>query len=75
VEATVREGLAPNKQTRQRFNMEKFNFKQYSVSSNVPFWSTIGLQLWKLWMLKWILVVLGKRLEGISELQTESRLS
>jgi hypothetical protein len=38
--------------------MERFNLKK--LKSNIMLRSDIGLQLWKIWMLRWKLIVLGK---------------
>jgi hypothetical protein len=67
VVAKVRERLAVNKQRSHRFHMERFNLKNFKdkVKSSIALRSGIGLQLFKIWMLGWILIVLGTRLERI----------
>jgi hypothetical protein len=41
--------------------MERFNLKKLNeVKSNIMLMSQIGLQLWKIWMLRWKLIVPGK---------------
>jgi hypothetical protein len=72
--AKVRERLAVNKQRIHRFYMERFSLKNLNgeeVKSSIMFRSQIGLQLWKFWTLRWILIVLGKKLERISTFQPE----
>jgi hypothetical protein len=53
VVAKVRERLAMNKQRSQRFHMERFNLKRFVLRSQT------GLQLWKIWTLRWKLIVPG----------------
>jgi hypothetical protein len=58
VVAKVRERLAVNKQQgSHRFHIEKFNLKKLNEveeKSNIVLRSQIGLQLWKIWMQRWI---------------------
>jgi hypothetical protein len=64
----VRERLAVNKQRSQRFDIERFNLKKLNEvegKSNIVLSSQIGLQIWKIWMQMWKLVVFGKREERI----------
>jgi hypothetical protein len=52
----VREILAVNKQSSQRFDMERFNLKKFNDvegKSNFALRSQIGLQLWKIWTQRW----------------------
>jgi hypothetical protein len=53
VVAKVKERLAVNNQRLQRSHMERFNLKKLKeVKSNSVLMSQIGLQLWKIWMLR-----------------------
>jgi hypothetical protein len=45
-----------------RFNLNKLNDR---VKSNFVLWSHIGLQLWKIWTLRWKLIVPGVLLESV----------
>jgi hypothetical protein len=64
VVAKVREQLAVNKQRSHRFHMERFNLKKLNkVKSNIGLRSQIGLQLWKIWMQRWKLIMPGKLLD------------
>jgi hypothetical protein len=63
VVAEVRERLAMNKQGSHRFCMESFNLKK--VKSSIVLRSQKRLQLWKIWTLRWIVIVLEKLLERI----------
>jgi hypothetical protein len=67
--AKARERLAVNKQSSQRFHMERFNLKKLNEvedkKSNIMLRSQIGLQLLKIWTQRWKLIVLGKRFERI----------
>jgi hypothetical protein len=70
----VKKRLAMNKQRSHRFQMERFNLKKLRkerkmVKSNIALRSQIGLQLWKIWTLRWKLIVLKKRLERIQTFQ------
>jgi hypothetical protein len=61
--AKIRERLAVNKQRSQRFDIERFSLKKLNevgVESNFVLRSQIGLQLWKIWMQMWTLIVNGK---------------
>jgi hypothetical protein len=73
--AKVRERLAVNKQRSQRFNTERLNLKKVNdvkIKCSVVLGSQIGLKLWKIWTLRWILIVLGKVLINISISTKES---
>jgi hypothetical protein len=64
----VRERLAENKQRSHRFHTERFNLKKLNKIEGKEHFvlrSQIGLQFCKIWMLRWKLIVLGKRLERI----------
>jgi hypothetical protein len=78
VEAKVRERLAVNKQRSHRFHMERFNLKKFNQvqgKSNFVLRPQIGLQLSKIWMQRWKLIVLGKLLQRVNNFsQRESRL-
>jgi hypothetical protein len=66
--AKVRGRLAVNKQRSDRYHMERFMLKKVNeerAKSYIVLRSQIGLQLWKIWMQRWKLIVLGKRLERI----------
>jgi hypothetical protein len=68
VVAKVWERLTVNKQRSHRFHMEGFNPKKLNeIKGKQQFRVevSIGLQLWKIWMQRWKLIVLGKRLERI----------
>jgi hypothetical protein len=63
VVAKVGERLAMNKQRSQRFHLERLNLKKLNkleVKSNIMLRSQIDLQLWKIWMQRWKLIVPGK---------------
>jgi hypothetical protein len=47
----------------ERFNLKKLN--EVGVERDIMLRSETGVQLWKIWMQEWILIVLGKRLERI----------
>jgi hypothetical protein len=72
----VRERLAVKKQRQHRLYMERFSLKKLNVveGKKAVLRSQIGLQLWKIWKLRWILLVLGKVLEYQNVSQKESRL-
>jgi hypothetical protein len=60
-----------NKQREHRFHIERFNLKKLNkteVKSSTVLRSQIGLQLWKIWMQRWKLIVPGKQLERTSKL-------
>jgi hypothetical protein len=65
--AKVMERLAVNRQRSQSFDMERFNLKKLNeVEGKEQFHVfQIGLQLWEIWMQRWKLIVLRKRLEII----------
>jgi hypothetical protein len=51
-----------NKQGSHRFHMERFNLKKLmrqTVKRSIVLRSQTGLQLWKVWMLRWKLIVFG----------------
>jgi hypothetical protein len=55
------------------FNLKKLN--EVEGKREIALRSQIGLQLWKIWTLRWKLIALGKRLERISNFsQRESGL-
>jgi hypothetical protein len=57
------ESLAVNKQGSHRFLMQRFNLKKLNeVESREKYHVevSIGLQLWKIWTLRWKLIVPGK---------------
>jgi hypothetical protein len=54
----------------ETFDLEKLN---EVVKIIIALRSQIGLQPWKIWMLRWKLTLLGKRSEKISKFQRESR--
>jgi hypothetical protein len=57
VVARVRETVAVNKQRSHRFHMERFNLKNLNEvevkKRSIALKSQIGLQLWKIWTLRW----------------------
>jgi hypothetical protein len=62
VVAKVRERLAVNKQRLHRFHMKWLSLKKLNEvegKEQFPVESQIGLQLWKIWMQRWKLIVLG----------------
>jgi hypothetical protein len=66
------EGLAVNKQISQRYYTQKFNVKKLTKvegKENIALRSRIGLHLWKIWTLRWKIIMPGKRLERISTFQ------
>jgi hypothetical protein len=66
--ARVKERLAVNTQRSHSLHTERFDLKKLNevvVKSNFMLRSQIGLQLWKIWMQRWKLIVPGKRLERI----------
>jgi hypothetical protein len=70
VVATVRRRLTVNKQRLRKFNMEMFSISELSsVEGKEKYHVEVSnsLQLWKIWTLKPILIVLGKLLERISK--------
>jgi hypothetical protein len=70
--ANVEEKLAVGKQRWHRFHMEKMNLKKLNVVTGNEKYHvgvSIGLELWKIWMLRWILIVLGKLSERILNFQ------
>jgi hypothetical protein len=74
VVAKVRERLAVNKQRSHRFRMEGFNLKKLSEVEDMEQYIvevSIGLQLWKIWMQRRKLIVIGKRLRIITTFQTK----
>jgi hypothetical protein len=63
VVAEVKERLAVNQQRSYRLHMERFNLKKLNEVMGKEKYRvdvSIGLQLWKIQMLRWILIVLGK---------------
>jgi hypothetical protein len=59
-----------NKQRSHRFDTERFNLKKLNqvekrVKGTFVLRSQISLKLWKIWMQRWKLTVLGKLLEII----------
>jgi hypothetical protein len=58
--AKVRERLAVNKHILHRFHDERFNLKKLKAKSNIMLRCQIGLQLRKIWMQTWKLIVPGK---------------
>jgi hypothetical protein len=73
--AKVRERLTVNKQKSYRLNIRMFNLKKLNEvegQRNVVLRSQIGLQLWSIWKLMWILIALGKRLEKIYKFEPKS---
>jgi hypothetical protein len=64
VVAKIRERLAEKKQRSHIFLMERLNFKRLSEidDNSIMLKSHIGLQLWKIWMLRWLLIMPGKHL-------------
>jgi hypothetical protein len=66
--AKARERLAVNKQRSHRFCIERFNFEKLNkLEDKEQFYVEISsnLRLWKIWMLRWKLIVLEKLLERI----------
>jgi hypothetical protein len=64
----VREKLAVIKQRSHRFDMERFNLKKLNKvrgKKNFVLTSQIGLQIWKIWIQRWKLIVPVKLLERI----------
>jgi hypothetical protein len=63
VVAKVKERLAANKQRSHTFHMERFNLKKLNEMEDKERFmlrSQIGLQLWKILTLRWMLIVPGK---------------
>jgi hypothetical protein len=68
VYAEVRERLAVNKQISHTFHMERLNLKKLNeIEGREQFIVEVSnsLQLWKILMQRWKLIVPGKRLERI----------
>jgi hypothetical protein len=67
--AKVRERLAVNKKKSHRFHRERFSHKKLNEvegKGSIMLRLEIGLQVWKIWIWRWKLIVLGKILEKIS---------
>jgi hypothetical protein len=45
--------------------MDGFNLRKFNEKRSIVLKFQIGLQLWKIWILRWILIVHGKLLEKI----------
>jgi hypothetical protein len=72
VVAKIRERLAANKQRSHRFHTERFNLKnlhEVEYSESILLGSQTGLQLWKIWLLRLKVIVLGKQLESLFRFQ------
>jgi hypothetical protein len=68
VVAKIRERLEVNKQGSHNFHVERFNLKKLNeqrVKRSIVLRSQIGLQHWKIWMLRLKFILYGKRLERI----------
>jgi hypothetical protein len=76
VASIVRESLAVNKQRSHGFNVERFNLKKLNeIEGEEQYYVEVSNRfvVWKIWMLKWKLIVPGKRLEREKK-KRESRL-
>jgi hypothetical protein len=71
VVAKVRERLAVNKQRSHRFYMR---LNDVEGKEQFELRSQIGLQLWKIWIQRWKLIVPGKQREYKNFSQREPRL-
>jgi hypothetical protein len=60
-----------NKDHTEKFNLNKLN-ERYREKSSIMLRSRVGLQPQKIWKLRWVLIVHGKQLEGISTFQPKS---
>jgi hypothetical protein len=68
----IRDRLAVCKQRMHRILIEKFNLRKLNeIQSKAQYLlrSQISLQLWKIWMMRWILIVLRKLTETVSKFQ------
>lgn len=71
----VRERLAVSKETMLRFHIERFSFKKLNEIEDKDHYHvevSKRFQLWKFWMLRWVLLVLGKLLDEISKFQPKT---
>jgi hypothetical protein len=71
---TFGDRLAANKQRSHGIRMERFNLRKLNVEEGkrcIALRSQIGLEHLKVWMLRWKLIVLGKRLQNVSKSETK----